>query len=254
LTPIEPNEMGVIVSDHVIKIGVGKDWTLVITKPASGAVVTVNYTRATVKQGVNQGIPNGGSNQASSFQNAHGITNVSQTDDRVKFNYEMFERGDIKFNESTGSLELTVTGKVYDDGTGQGQDFINAVNADWTASTTENGKQMSIRTSLTLTTDKDQASLTLKNCTDCLPELRPDGTLVTNPGSAYRGDKLIFLMPNAGRTTYVHEFGHILGLGHQLDTTNSIMSYSSSAKVLGSDVSRLVSWYYGPYLDAKDKK
>jgi len=42
LTPIEPNEMGVIVSDHVIKIGVGKDWTLVITKPASGAVVTLN--------------------------------------------------------------------------------------------------------------------------------------------------------------------------------------------------------------------
>jgi len=64
LTPIEPNEMGVIVSDHVIKIGVGKDWTLVITKPASGAVVTLNVkteekiegkVAPAVKQGTNQG-------------------------------------------------------------------------------------------------------------------------------------------------------------------------------------------------------
>ncbi len=164
----------------------------------------------------------------------------------------MFENGQIVFNETKGGWELVVTGKVFDDGTGKGKDFVNAVNSEWTSSTKQNGKLLTIRTNLSLTKDKKEASLTLKRCTDCKPSLLPNGGYTTNPGQAIRGGDTVWLMQDAGKETFVHEFGHILGLGHQLDKTNSIMSYSSNKAVKGSDVARLVTWYYGPYLDSKE--
>jgi len=62
-TATEPNKMEVKIIDNVKKINIDKDGNLVVTKAASGAVVTVNYTRATVKQGTNggSGIQNTGS-------------------------------------------------------------------------------------------------------------------------------------------------------------------------------------------------
>lgn len=68
-------------------------------------------------------------------------------------------------------------------------------------------------------------------------------------GEAERGGRNIWLIEAALKDTMLHEFGHLLGLGHQLDTTNSIMNYSPEAAILPSDVKRLVHWYYGPYLD-----
>ena len=52
--------------DKTANIENQKDGNSVVTKAASGTAVTVNNTRATVKQGVNQGRPNGGSNKSNS--------------------------------------------------------------------------------------------------------------------------------------------------------------------------------------------
>jgi len=177
-------------------------------------------------------------------------------DDNVWFNHLMRKNGNVAFNEESGNWELVISGGVYDDGTGQGQDFIDAVNADWSGTTAVDsavGKTLTIRTNLSQTNDKAGAALVLKNCLTCVPRFKSDGTLITNPGNAERGGRIIRLMGDSDRTTYVHEFGHVLGLGHQRNSTNSIMSYSIDARVKDSDIGRLVRWYYGPYSDDKEK-
>ena len=175
------------------------------------------------------------------------------TDD-VTVNRGLINNGGVTYKNTRGRREtLSVTGLVYDHGTGQGQAFVDAVNEGWTTSEMNNGVTVQVmRTSVALTDDPSKASFTLQNCGagQCPLKVGKNGGLVQTEGRARIGGSVIFLTAAADKKTYVHEFGHSLGLGHQENKFNSIMSYSRNAKVLGSDVSKLVKAYVAdPYVN-----
>jgi hypothetical protein len=183
------------------------------------------------------------------------ITEQSQVDNEVLFNGGMIVNGHIVYNVTEGKWELNITARVFDNGTGKGEDFIKAVNSEWSGtSTTVGGKELSINVNLTLTKNHNKASLVLNVCDDCGRRTNKKGDIIETAGSANRGGRDINLIRSASKGTYLHEFGHAMGSGHQLDSSNSIMSYSTERKVLDSDRERLVKWYYGYYLNKKNEE
>ena len=138
------------------------------------------------------------------------------------------------------SQSVTISGGVYDNGTGQGQSFINAVdskNGGWSGKFKgSDGFFYSLTTSLHSVNNPTQAFVGLTPC--------PGGSCGKGIGGfAERGGFWIDLPSNVSATTDRHEFGHILGLGHQT-SRSSIMEYSGGNGVVGAqDLDRVGQHY-----------
>ena len=69
------------------------------------------------------------------------------------------------------------------------------------------------------------------------------GSVYNGSGRARRGGNLIEL-GSVGNYTAAHEFGHMVGLGHQYNSTNSLMSYADKRSLgNGTDLQRLFQGY-----------
>jgi len=225
LTPIEPNEMGVIVSDHVIKIGVGKDWTLVITKLASGAVVTLNYKAVTRSQG------KGCSKFQTPVLKSRYNDPTDFLDDIVYPNSTIQKNTKIdrNFKDKVFTLSTTLTAG-WDETRFKEKDakeFINDIEKFWGNVSIKIGEL----------TYKYSVKITLAQ--GFVSALNPEGTGDINfvgcpqckgVGNTAKGDRAgtnIYIRSAGVPGSIAHEFGHILGFGHRLNSTGSIQSYAA---------------------------
>jgi RHS repeat-associated protein len=81
---------------------------------------------------------------------------------------------------------------------------------------------------------------TLGTCTSTCASPAIQGATI---GDINKPANRIEIAPMARSGTRVHEFLHLSGLGHQWNSTNSIMSYSADRRVLFSDVERFYDAY-----------
>jgi len=271
LTPIEPNEMGVIVSDHVIKIGVGKDWTLVITKPASGAVVTLNVkteekiegkVAPAVKQGTNEAsrLEVTAADQSRELQQCSGSASSSCLSiDRVKSltgnpagtsnadsaneNY----RGKVIIGED-GGVEINL-GIAYSGNTKRARESAKNIRKAY-------GKA-GVTVNFNVISDASKADLIIRGASlqdyvsaglvcDCSTALLIGGWAPSD-NNKYFPRNLLSTTVNSGNhlISDAHEFGHKLGLEHR---NSGIMSYAPNEgpdrrQVTSGDVDRIRGLY-----------
>jgi len=186
--------------------------------------------------------------QGSAFKKGSGDP-TDELDNLVIFNRELIDSGVIKYSKSDKGELIEVNGLVYDDGIGKGKAFVDAVNKGWSKSFKTESGMVEMRVSLSTTDVEADAAIRLVGCSmsECKSTMSSDGTVSSVLGMAVRGDSVIKLRSDAVSSTFVHEFGHSLGLGHQLNSTNSIMSYSDGRRVKAGDVSRLMEAYRSPF-------
>ncbi|MCP4469086.1 MAG: hypothetical protein GY815_00100, partial [Gammaproteobacteria bacterium] len=149
----------------------------------------------------------------------------------VEINGNMIFNENITIEESDGKMKMIINGKVFSGAAGdKAQAFIDSVNKDWNgASATVDGIEYSVSVNLSLTNRSGNADFNLSNC---LSKCLYDGAA----GWAELGGRQVRIGAQIRMTTNIHEFGHLLGLWHQKNATNSIMSYSGDRSIHASDV------------------
>src|SRR5690606_34301807 len=126
--------------------------------------------------------------------------------------------------------------------------IVSGIKNDWNTTTQIDGHTYRVTTSLTIDTNILSSGDFVIEAWSSVP-------------SAYRGyaglniGKKIFVNRNVSMNngvptlmsrsgTAAHEFGHMIGLGHQSNSTNSIMSYATNRSVSnGTDLKRLAQGY-----------
>lgn len=138
--------------------------------------------------------------------------------------------------------------QVYDENTGVGKDFVDAVNEGY-AKTTKDGRRR-IDPNLKLTLDYARSNLVLlnngaKHCSADAAACAHMGSRVVSlhpenrTMAKYRGTPIIRQL---WKFAYQHEFGHNLGLGHRANHVPSIMNYRTKA-VTDRDINDLFELY-----------
>jgi hypothetical protein len=130
-----------------------------------------------------------------------------------------------------------------------GEGSVSQEDLDWYASSIESDFAFSddeLSLSVDVTVVKEGGDLTLTNCTVSVC-VRNDqsGKRFMAAGAAERGGSKIWhsTIQFSRSTTPAHEFGHILGFGHQPPNTNRIMSYDSYREVGKFETQMLINAY-----------
>jgi hypothetical protein len=153
-------------------------------------------------------------------------------------------RRKINVSSKNGTTYITGTFKVWNSGDKISEtDFLSAVTAmetGWDGNyTTFSGNNVEVDFEFKVAKYKWGSDIRIYGMDKVV---RRDGSYVAGYVNKLGGKKM-FLTPNVGYKTPAHEFGHSLGLGHELNPTFAMMSYNRYRLTNIADINDLISLY-----------